>query len=83
MNIQSVLRKEEGDKKRAYMSYRVMEHGTFTPLVFTIKGAMGSECQTFHKALAQKLAEKSGDRYEEVTRLIRVKISFLVLKSSY
>ena len=58
-----------------------VEHGTFTPLVFSIKGVMGQECQIFHKALAERLAEKTGERYNDVTRLIRVKLSFLALLS--
>ena len=57
-----------------------VEHGTFTPLVFSIKGVMGQECQIFHKALAERLAEKTGEIYNDVTRLIRVKLSFLVQK---
>ena len=71
------------EKKRAYNA-RVMavEHATFTPLVYTIKGVMGKECSIYHKALAEKLATKSGDRYGKVTRLIRVKLSFIILKSA-
>ena len=81
--VKSILRKHEQDKKREYNA-RVMEieHGTFTPVVLSIKGVMGKECAIYHKALAEKLSQKSGDRYEEVTRLIRVKLSFLVLKSA-
>ena len=57
-----------------------VEHATFTPLVFTIKGVMGKECSIYKKALAEKLATKSGDRFSEVTRLmIRVKL-FIILK---
>ena len=80
-DISSVLKKHEQEKKRQYNA-RVMEveHGTFTPLVFSIKGVMGQECQIFHKALAERLAEKTGERYNDVTRLIRVKLSFLVQK---
>ena len=81
--IQSVLREKENGKKRQY-NRRVMEieHSTFTPIVLSVKGAMGRECQIYHKALAEKIAEKTGERYEEVTRLIRIKLSFLVLKGA-
>ena len=81
--VKSILKKHEQDKKREYNA-RVMEveHGTFTPIVLSIKGVMGTECSIFHKALAEKLSLKSGDRYDEVTRLIRVKLSFLVLRSA-
>ena len=59
-----------------------VEQGTFTPIFLTIKGVMAPEASRFHITLAEKLALKTGERYEDVTRLIRVKLSFLVLKAS-
>ena len=46
-----VLEKKESKKKRQYNN-RIMniEHGTFTPLVFSVTGVMGKECSVFHKA---------------------------------
>ena len=81
--IKSILNKHEQEKKRAY-NRRVMEteHGTLTPLIFTTSGVMGYECSVYHKALAERLSEKKGERYEDVIRYIRVKISFLALKSA-
>ncbi len=58
-----------------------VEHGTFTPLVFTTTGVMGHECSVFYKTLAQKLSKKRNERYEDVMRL-RVQFSFLALKST-
>ena len=51
-------------KKRLYND-RVMQikQGTFTPLVFTTTGSMGPECLQYHKSLAEKISNKSGDRY--------------------
>ena len=71
------------EKKREY-NRRVMEveHGTFTPLIFTTSGAMSHECSKFHKTLAEKMSVKSGEKYEDIMRYIRVKISFLVLKAT-
>ena len=81
--IKSILKSKETNKKREY-NVRIMEieHGTFTPLIFTVKGVMGPESSSFHKILAGKIAEKTGERYEEVARLIRVKLSFLIMKSA-
>ena len=59
-----------------------IEQGTFTPIVVTVKGVMAPECSKFHKTLAEKISVKTGERYEDVTRLIRVKISFLVLRAA-
>ena len=82
-SIKSVLRKHELEKKRSY-NRRIMEveHGTFTPLVFTTTGVMGQECSIFHKTLAEKISLKKNERYEEVVRYLRVKFSFLALKST-
>ena len=81
--ISSVLRKHELEKKRHY-NKRIMEveHGTFTPLVFTTSGVMGHECSIYHKNLALKLSVKRNERYDEVVRYLRVKLSFLALKST-
>ena len=59
-----------------------VEHGTFTPIVLTVKGVIGSEGNHYHKTLANKIAEKTGERYDDVTRLMRIKVSFLVLRSA-
>jgi hypothetical protein len=81
--LKAVLRYNEQQKKNHYNTRVVeMEHGTFTPIVLTIKGVMGPEANCFHKTLAEKIATKTGERYEDVTRLIRVKISFLVLRAA-
>ena len=81
--VSSVLRRHELEKKRNY-NRRIMEveHGTFTPLVFTTSGVMGHECSIYHKNLALKLSLKRNERYEEVVRYLRVKLSFLALKST-
>ena len=82
LTVSSILRKHEQEKKRNYNKRIIqVEHGTLTPLVFTTSGAMGHECQKFHKELAVKISVKNGDRYDDVMRYIRVKISFLILKA--
>ena len=82
-SIKSILNKHENEKKRHYND-RIMEveHGTFTPIVLTIKGVMSHESLVFHKSLAEKLAKKKGEKYEDIIKYIRVKISFLVLQSA-
>ena len=59
-----------------------VEHGSFTPLVFSSSGVMAHECSIYHKALAEKLAVKKNERYEEVMRYLRLKFSFLAVKST-
>ena len=81
--IKTILMKHEKEKKRSYNS-RIMnvEHGTFTPLVFSVLGAEGPETSTFHRCIATKIASKTEGRYEKVLSLIRCKLSFLILKSA-
>ena len=49
----------EQEKKRAY-NERILQidHGTFTPVRFSINDIMGRECQTFYSRLEQMIAEK-------------------------
>ena len=47
-------------KNKPQCSERVLEidHGSFTPFVFSFCGAMGRECSTFYNRLAKKIVEK-------------------------
>jgi hypothetical protein len=83
LTIKTILSKHEQEKKRQY-NQRIMnvEHGTFTPLVFTTTGVMAHECSLFHKALADKIAQKKGEQYSQVMQYMRTKISFLTLKAT-
>ena len=49
----------EQENKRAY-SERILQidHGTFKPLVFSINGSKGRECQKFYLRLAQMNLKK-------------------------
>ena len=76
-----VYEKHEREKRRKYND-RVLnvEHGTFTSLIYSITGGMGNEAIIFHKALANKLSLKTGDKYCNVMNFIRCKLSFLIQK---
>ena len=83
LTTESVLKKHEQEKKRNY-NRRIMDtdHVTFTLLVFSVSGGMGKECSMFHKHVAERLAIKTGERYEKIISTIRCKLSFLILKSA-
>lgn len=59
-----------------------IEHGTFTPLVFTTTGGMGEECKRFHSRLAELIAAKKGENYATTMSWIRSKVSFAILRSA-
>ena len=74
----------ENEKKRLY-SRRVLdiEHGTFTPLVFTTTDGMGKECLMYHSRLAQLIAIKKGEQYAKTISWIRTRTSFALLRSAF
>ena len=61
---QQIYRTHENEKKRLY-SRRVLdiEHGTFTPLVFTTTGGMDKECLRYHSRFGELIAIKKGEQY--------------------
>ena len=77
---QQIYRTHENEKKRLY-SRRVLdiEHGTFTPLVFTTTSGMGNECLRYHSRLAEMIAIK---QYAKSMSWIRSRISFALLRSA-
>ena len=80
---QQIYRTHENDKKRWY-SRRVLdvEHGSFTPLVFTTTGGMGKECIRYHSRLAELIAAKKGEQYSQTISWIRARTSFALLRSA-
>ena len=77
---EKIFTKHEREKKRQYNN-RIMnvEHGTFTPLVFSVNEGMAKEFLKFHKFLAEKIANKYGCCHEKVLSIIKCKLSFLIL----
>ena len=83
MEPKQIYRLHENEKKRSY-SRRVLdiEHGSFTPLVFTSTGGMGPECLRFHSRLAELIADKNGEHYSRTISWIRARTSFALLRSA-
>ena len=80
--VRAILKKHEKEKKRAYNSRITnVEHGTLTPLVFSLSGDEGPETSMFHKHITQKIANKREEKYKKVQIMIRRKLSFLILRS--
>ena len=49
----------EKEKQREYdRQIMSIEHGTFTPIVFSVSGVLGKKCSMFHKHVAYKKAKK-------------------------
>jgi len=80
-NLQQCHVTNEKEKKRCY-NERVLqvEHGTFTPLVFSIYGSMGRECAKFYSRLADMIAEKRNSQKSVVVNWIRTNFCFALLR---
>ena len=59
-----------------------IEHGTFTPLVFTTTGGMADECVVYHSRLAELIANKNGESYSSAISWIRAKLSFAIVRAA-
>jgi hypothetical protein len=59
-----------------------VEHGSFTPLVFSALGGMGKEAKETIRKLASLLAEKSKEDYSHVVGLLRARIAFSLARSA-
>ena len=61
---------------------REVEHGTFTPLVFSATGGMGTTAEIFYKRLASLISEKNNQDYATTMGWIRCCISFSLIRSA-
>ena len=76
--VETIFKKHEKEKKRTYNSRIVnVEHGTFTPLVFSLTGGEGPEAFIFHKNIVQKISATTEEKYDRVS-LIRCRLSYLI-----
>ena len=71
LTTEKIYGKHEKEKKRNY-NQRIMdiEHGTFSPLVYSVNGGIAPECEKFHQHLAERIANKSGEKYSHVSAWI-------------
>ena len=78
----SAYRRHEQANKREYgQQVREVEHGVFTPLVFSTTGGMGREATTFYKRLADGISLKRQHPYTTVMGWLRCRLSFAALRS--
>lgn len=82
-DITALYKQHESAKRREYnQRVRDIEHGVFTPLIFTTTGSMGRQGTTFYKRLADLLSRKQGTPYSVVMGWLRCRLSFAILRSA-
>ena len=76
-------RRHEQEKRRSYEK-RILEveHGTFTPLVWSSSGGCGPSATVTLKRLAGLISEKHGQLYSSALSFIRCRLSFSLLDSA-
>ena len=83
LSLEAAHRRNEQEKMRAYAErIQQVDHGSFTPLVFTTSGGMGSEAMCFYSRLADLMAQKKHQPRSHVVAWMRCRLSFSLLKSS-
>ena len=76
-------RRNELGKKREYEErIREIEHGSFSPLVFSTTGGMGNTATVVYKRLASLHADKFEKPYSKIIHWQRCRLSFSLLRSS-
>ncbi len=82
-SLQAVFQSHEKAKRREY-GERILqvEHGSFTPLVFSAAGGMGPEAAVFVKKLASDLARKRGVEYANVISWLRCSLAYSLARSA-
>ena len=81
--LQTIYKEHEQEKRRQY-NQRVLqiEHGSFTPLVFSIYGGMSPECSRFYSRLSLLLSEKRNEQQSLTTSWVRCRVNFSLLRSA-
>jgi len=72
---------EQQKKKACKEHIREVEHGSFTPLIFSTQGGMSKEATTMYKRLASLLSSKRTEPYSRTINWIRCRIGFTLLQS--
>ena len=81
-NLESVFRNCERDKKRLYNERIIsIEHGSFTPVILSAFGELGYESGIFLSKLIEKLSVKRGVERSVVTKFVRTKLLFELVRS--
>jgi hypothetical protein len=82
-SLSSLCKSFENEKKSLYGDrVQQIDHGSFTPMVFSSCGGTGEESKAALKKLASMIAEKRHENYSHTIALLRMRISFALIRSS-
>ena len=82
-SMASVYSRHENEKRRAYQQRIIeVEHGFFTPLVFSANGGMGPAATVTYKRITSLLAEKRAEPYPKTIGWLRCTLNFSLIRSA-
>ena len=82
-SLNTTYRHQESLKRRSYeQRVREVEHGSFTPLVFSATGGMAPAATIAFKRLASLLADKRRQTYNKTISWLRCSLSFSLVRSA-
>ena len=81
-DTKKVLRRHEEEKKKLYNDACLARRRSFTPLVFSVDGLRGQECEAASKRLASLLAAKWSRTYSEVCGFVRSRLALSLARSA-
>ena len=76
----NVMRMQRSVNMVTALELQCIEHGVFTPLVFTSTGGMGCETTVFYRCLANLLASQWGQEYSQTINWLRCHLFFALLR---
>ena len=83
MTLKAAHKSNEDAKKREYNErVQQVEHGSFTPLVFSCFGGLSVECTHFYNRISEKLAEKRNISSSKAKAWVRTKLNFSLLRTT-
>ena len=71
------------EKKKKYGQSCAGKHISFTPLVFSVDGLIGTECDVFLKRLADRLSSKWDKPYGQTINWIRMRCKWSSFRYQY
>ena len=83
MPIMDLLKMQEKTKSREYRERIIgVEHGDFSPLIFTTSGAIGPQATLVLKRMAEKISERQSLPRSVVAGWLRCRLSFGLLRTT-
>ena len=82
-SLRACHRSLEAGKRRDYQDRIInVEHGSFSPIIFSTSGGMGPTASVVYKRLASLLSLKRDEHYSKTMLFIRCQLGFALLRSS-